>query len=73
MTMLIKSGTVMAASDGSVELTSKGQEAFTKLILRREADLEHMLKDWKPEEHPEVRAKLTTLAKSFASSPPLRP
>ena len=73
MAKLIESGTATAQSDGSVELTSKGRDVFDKLILRREADLEHMLRDWNPDEHPEVRAKLATLAKSFASSPPVRP
>jgi hypothetical protein len=68
-----ESATATDQSDGSVELTSKGREVFDKLILRREADLEHMLRDWNPDEHPEVRSKLATLAKSFASSPPVRP
>jgi predicted MFS family arabinose efflux permease/DNA-binding MarR family transcriptional regulator len=73
MAKLIESGTATAQSDGSVELTGKGREVFDKLILRREADLEHMLRDWNPDEHPEVRSKFATLAKSFASSPPVRP
>jgi EmrB/QacA subfamily drug resistance transporter len=70
---LVASGTALAQSGGVIELTSKGRDVFNKLILRREADLEHMLRDWNPDEHPEVRAKLAILAKSFASSPPVRP
>ena len=57
---LIESGTATAQFDGSVELTNKGRDVFDKLILRREADLEHMLRDWSPDEHPVVRAKLAT-------------
>ena len=73
LSKLIESGAAMARSDGGVELTSKGSELFNKLIQHREADLEHMLKDWNADEHPEVRAKMAMLAKSFASSPPVRP
>jgi DNA-binding MarR family transcriptional regulator len=60
---LIESDTATAQFDGSVELTNKGRDVFDKLILRREADLEHMLRDWSPDEHPVVRAKLATLVK----------
>jgi hypothetical protein len=58
---LIERGMAMAQPAGSIE------------FARREAELEHMLRDWTPKEHPEVRAKLASLAESFASSPPARP
>ena len=70
---LIEGGTAMTQPAGSIELTSKGRDVFNRLIARREAELAHMLRDWTPQEHPEVRAKLASLAESFASSPPVRP
>jgi EmrB/QacA subfamily drug resistance transporter len=70
---LMDSGMAATGADGSIELTPQGWGAYHRLIARREANLEHMLRDWNPNEHPEVRAKLASLAKSFASSPPVRP
>jgi len=60
-------------ADGAIALTEDGWDVYRRLIARREADLEHMLRDWNPKEHAEVRAKLASLAESFASSPPVRP
>jgi DNA-binding MarR family transcriptional regulator len=70
---LSERGMAMTESDGAITLTDEGWNVYRRLIARREADLEHMLRDWNPNEHSEVRAKLTSLAESFASSPPIRP
>ena len=59
-------------SAGSIELTEQGSAAYYRLVRQREEDLKKMLADWDRNEHPDVRAMMRELAKSFASSPPVK-
>jgi len=70
---LIAARAVGVSKDGEYALTTKGQEDYQRLVAQREDDLKKMLADWKPDEHPEVVHMMRELARSFASSPPLRP
>ncbi|WP_295554954.1 MDR family MFS transporter [uncultured Hyphomicrobium sp.] len=67
-------GAGMAGRNGAglYELTAEGRAGYERLLKRRETDLEEMLADWNRNEHPDVRAMMRELAKSFASAPPLR-
>jgi DNA-binding MarR family transcriptional regulator len=58
--------------DGIYALSRDGQAAFQRLLHQREADLQTLLADWRPEEHPEVEAMMRNLANSFKLSPPVR-
>jgi hypothetical protein len=42
-------------------------------VRQREEDLNLMLADWHPDQHPDVKAMMRELANSFASSPPVKP
>ncbi len=57
----------------SLELSPEGLSDYQRLRQQREDDLQRMLADWNPGEHPEVKAMLHRLANTFASSPPVRP
>jgi EmrB/QacA subfamily drug resistance transporter len=57
---------------GLYELSAEGRSGYARLLKRRETDLEEMLADWDRNEHPDVRALMKELAKSFASTPPAR-
>ena len=59
-------------TSGLYELTADGRAAYERLLARRETDLEEMLADWDRNEHPDVRAMMRELARSFASAPPVR-
>ena len=59
-------------SAGTFELTADGRAAYGRLVRQREDDLRHMLADWDRNEHPDVRAMMRELAKSFASTPPVK-
>lgn len=69
---LVTVGIAQTTSDGLVELTPAGRESYQKLLRRREEDLRDMLADWDRNEHPDVKAMMRELAKSFASSPPVK-
>jgi EmrB/QacA subfamily drug resistance transporter len=69
---LAASGMARRAPDGSFELTEQGARAYDRLIRQREDDLKHMLADWNRNEHPDVKAMMRDLAKSFASTPPVK-
>lgn len=73
MSGLLAARAVAQAEAGRFSLTTKGREDYRRLVEQREEDLRKMLADWKPEEHPEVVHMMRELARSFASSPPLRP
>jgi EmrB/QacA subfamily drug resistance transporter len=68
-TGLVASGLASEAGD-LIELTPMGKAAYARLLRNREDDLRHMLSEWDPHEHPEVRALLHEMAGSFASTPP---
>jgi DNA-binding MarR family transcriptional regulator len=72
-TRLEAAGMAREAPGGFVELTDSGRSLYERIVRRREEDLAHMLADWNRNEHPEVRAMMKELAKSFASSPPVKP
>lgn len=69
---LVAAGMAGKTSAGLLELSAEGRESYKKLLQRREQDLEEMLADWDRNEHPEVRGMMQELAKSFASTPPVR-
>jgi MFS family permease len=65
-------GMVSRTPAGLHEFTAEGRAGFGLLLRRRESDLEEMLADWDRNEHPDVRAMMKELAKSFAGAPPTR-
>ncbi len=69
---LASAGMARKISAGSIELTEQGSAAYDRLVRQREEDLKKMLADWDRNEHPDVRAMMRELAKSFASSPPVK-
>jgi hypothetical protein len=69
---LAASGMARRTADGSFELTEQGASAYNRLIRQREDDLRHMLADWDRNEHPDVKAMMRNLAKSFARTPPVK-
>jgi EmrB/QacA subfamily drug resistance transporter len=70
----LETAQLVARGEGDrVALTEAGRGAYGKLVKRRENDLTVMLAKWKPAEHPDVRAMLASLARSFAAVPPTRP
>jgi DNA-binding MarR family transcriptional regulator len=66
-------GMAREAPTGFAELTDSGRDVYARLLRQREGNLATMLADWNRNEHPEVRALMKELAKSFASSPPVKP
>ena len=69
---LVVSGMATRSEDGLYELSEAGRAGYERLIERREADLEEMLADWDRNQHPDVRAMMKELARSFAATPPAR-
>jgi EmrB/QacA subfamily drug resistance transporter len=69
---LVAKGMATRSAAGLYELSGKGRAGYEHLLTRREQDLEEMLADWDRNEHPDVRAMMKELAKSFASTPPTR-
>jgi EmrB/QacA subfamily drug resistance transporter len=69
---LVAKGMVARSPAGLYEFTADGRAGFERLLRRREFDLEEMLADWDRNEHPDVRAMMKELAKSFASAPPAK-
>lgn len=70
---LVAARAVDATPDRKYALSSKGAQDYQRLVAQRDDDLQKMIADWKPEEHPEVVDMMGQLARSFASSPPSRP
>ncbi len=70
---LVAAGMATEAPDGVLELSAKGRADYRRLLQQREEDLKKMLADWRPEEHPDVKAMMRELANSFASTPPVKP
>ena len=56
--------------DGAPRLTPAGEDAASRLTKARYDALETLLKDWQPEQHPEVLAMIQRYARSFTSAPP---
>ena len=69
---LVAAGMATRTPAGLYELSGEGRAGYTRLLKRREQDLEEMLADWDRNEHPDVRAMMKELAASFASTPPAR-
>lgn len=69
---LTAAGMVTRTPAGLYEFSGDGRAGYERLLKRREHDLEEMLADWDRNEHPDVRAMMRELAKSFASAPPTR-
>ena len=53
------------ANGASLVLTDRGQSALERLRAARRDDLAELLQDWSPDEHPELAARLRTLACAF--------
>jgi len=70
---LAATGMASEAPNGILALSAKGSADYRRLLQQREDDLKTMLADWQPEQHPDVERMMRDLAKSFASSPPVRP
>lgn len=70
---LREAGMAREAPGGFVDLTGEGSALYGRIVRQREAELKRMLADWDVNEHPDVLAMMKELAKSFASSPPLKP
>lgn len=69
---LVTAGMVRETAGDIIELSTQGQDASERLLRRREDDLKVMLADWDRNEHPDVKAMMQEMAKSFASTPPAR-
>jgi DNA-binding MarR family transcriptional regulator len=69
---LVVDGMILRSDTGLYEFTSEGRAGYDRLLKRREEDLADMLADWDRNEHPDVRAMMKELAKSFASTPPAK-
>ncbi len=69
---LVASGMAIRGATGHYELSAQGRAGYARLLKRREEDLADMLADWDTAEHPDVRAMMQNLAKSFARTPPVR-
>jgi EmrB/QacA subfamily drug resistance transporter len=52
-------------------LTSAGEEAADALMRARCDALEELLREWKPEEHPDVLRMIQRYARSFTNAPPV--
>ncbi len=61
---------LVAASGGSFELTAEGAAAGAALVEARHSELERFLREWRPEQHPEVRDLLDRFAQSLRGLPP---
>jgi EmrB/QacA subfamily drug resistance transporter len=70
---LAATGMASEAPDGMLALSAKGSSDYQRLLQQREDDLKAMLADWRPEQHPDLERMMRDLAKSFASTPPVRP
>ncbi len=70
---LREAGMAREAPGGFVELTGDGSTLYGRIVRQREADFKKMLADWDVNEHPDVVAMMKAMAKSFASSPPIKP
>ncbi len=70
---VVAAGMASEAPGGILELSPEGRSDYQRLLQQREEELQRMLADWNPDEHPEVKAMLRRLANTFASSPPMRP
>jgi MFS family permease len=69
---LLATGMAVEAPGGILELSAAGSSHFQRLLRQREEDLNLMLADWHPDQHPDVKAMMRQLANSFASSPPVK-
>jgi EmrB/QacA subfamily drug resistance transporter len=55
--------------DGRVNLTGEGKTAAERLVTARRDALSDLVKDWDPEQHAELAAMLTRLARHLAEGP----
>ncbi|HEX2843584.1 MDR family MFS transporter [Hyphomicrobium sp.] len=69
---LVADGMATRSPAGIYELSRAGRAGYEQLLRRREEDLAEMLADWDTQEHPDVKAMMQKLAKSFASTPPVK-
>ena len=60
----------VAASGDSFELTVEGAAAAAALVGARQSELERFLREWQPEQHPEVLQLLERFARSLRALPP---
>ncbi len=55
--------------NGHVNLTDEGQAAASRLVTARRDALSDLVQDWDPEQHAELAAMLTRLARYLAEGP----
>ncbi len=56
-------------SNGHVSLTGEGETAASRLVTARRDALSDLVQDWNPEQHAELAAMLTRLARYLAEGP----
>ena len=56
-----------------VRLTPAGETAVAGLVQARRAEVEEILRDWDPDEQPEVRELIDRFARSLGTAPPQVP
>jgi EmrB/QacA subfamily drug resistance transporter len=60
----------LAADGGRVTLTPSGSAAHTRLVAARREGLAELLTEWSPEEHADVAAMLSRLARAMTAEAP---
>jgi EmrB/QacA subfamily drug resistance transporter len=53
--------------------TAQGRSIYTRVINAWNEDLNRLLADWSPDTHPEIKAMVSGLAKSYTAAPPQPP
>ncbi len=65
-------GLIAADEFGRISLTAEGRAGLDRLLAARHDALVDILEGWSPQEHPEIGALLTRLARTFAATMPVR-
>ena len=65
-------GLIAADKSGRISLTAEGRAGLDRFLAARHDALADILEGWSPQEHPEIGALLTRLARTFAATMPVR-
>jgi EmrB/QacA subfamily drug resistance transporter len=60
-------------SDGTLASSSRGQDAFQRMVAVRRERLAQLLARWAPEKHAEIKAMLDRLSQTLIAEPPANP
>src|SRR6185369_13849498 len=52
---------------------SHGRSQYNHVVTAWNEDLNRLLAEWSPDKHPEIKAMVAALAKSYAAAPPQPP